>query len=71
MCAGSKLVGVSLVYLLLSVFTVFASGQTQTTGRIGGIVCDAQGAAVAGAEVVVDNLAIANKRSAKSGVSGN
>jgi len=71
MWAGSKLVGVSFVYLLLSLFTVFASGQTQTTGRIAGIVRDAQGAVVASAEVVVDNLAIADKRSVMSDVSGN
>jgi hypothetical protein len=46
MWAGSKLVGISSVYLLLSLFTVFAWGQTQTTGRIAGIVRDAQGAVV-------------------------
>jgi hypothetical protein len=71
MWAGSKLVGTFLVYLLLSLFNVFATGQTQTSGRIAGIVRDAQGAVVAGAEVVVDNLAIADKRSVKSDVSGN
>jgi Carboxypeptidase regulatory-like domain len=71
MWAGSKLVGIFLVYLLLSLFNVFAAGQTQTSGRIAGIVRDAQGAVVAGAEVVVDNLAIADKRSVKSDVSGN
>jgi Carboxypeptidase regulatory-like domain len=71
MWAGSKLVGIFLVYLLLSLFNVFAAGQTQTSGRNAGIVRDAQGAVVAGAEVVVDNLAIADKRSVKSDVSGN
>lgn len=54
MWADAKLAGV--VFLSLGVFlSVFAFGQTQTTGRIAGTVRDAQGAVLAGAEVVVEN----------------
>lgn len=50
--------GIGFVRALLCLISVFASGQTQTTGRIAGVVRDAQGAVVAGAEVIVENVAI-------------
>ena len=65
MWADSKLAGV--VFLSLGVFlSVFAFGQTQTTGRIAGTVRDTQGAVVAGAEGTVENFANADKRSGMS-----
>ena len=50
MRADSKPVGIGFVHALLCLISVFASGQTQTTGRIAGVVRDTQGAVVAGAE---------------------
>src|SRR5437016_3116283 len=45
-------------------------GQTQTTGRITGTVKDAQGAVIAGAEVVIENPATADKHSLATDISG-
>jgi len=70
MWADAKLAGV--VFLALGVFlSVFAFGQTQTTGRIAGTVRDTQGAVVAGAEVTVENFGNADKRSGVSDTTGN
>src|SRR6266581_3226085 len=44
--------------------------QTQTTGRIGGTVKDAQGAFIASADVVIENPATADQRSLVTDTSG-
>lgn len=53
---------------------LFASGflvsQTQTTGRIAGIVKDAQGAFIASADVVIENPTTSDKRSLTTDTSG-
>ena len=59
---------VPALYVFLS---IFSSGQTQTTGRIAGMVRDAQGAVIVGAEVAAENLATADKRSVISDDAGN
>jgi len=51
-----------LVVLCLYLFPLTVAGaQTQTTGRIAGSVRDAQGAAIVGAEVVLENLATSSR----------
>jgi Carboxypeptidase regulatory-like domain/TonB dependent receptor-like, beta-barrel/TonB-dependent Receptor Plug Domain len=70
MWAGSKLV--RLVVPVLCVFlSIFATGQTQSTGRIAGAVRDSQGAVIVGAEVVVENPATTDKRTTMSDSTGN
>jgi hypothetical protein len=49
---------------------VFTFSQTQTTGRIAGTVKDAQGAVIAGAEVIIENSATADKHSLTTDDSG-
>jgi len=66
----AKFAGIVFLYLGALV-SVFAAGQTQTTGRIAGTIRDTQGALIGGAEVVVENPAIAEKRSAMSDTAGN
>jgi hypothetical protein len=48
----------------------FLVSQTQTTGRIAGTVKDTQGAVIAGAEVIIENPATADKRSLVTDTSG-
>ena len=50
---------------------ISASSQTQTAGRISGTIKDPQGAILAGAEVVIENPATAEKRSLKTDIFGN
>src|SRR5216684_4606119 len=61
----------SLVPALCVFLSIFSSGQTQTTGRIAGMVRDAQGAVIVGAEVAAEDLATADKRSVISDDAGN
>jgi len=56
---------------LCALLPILAFGQSQTTGRIAGTIRDAQGAAIVGAEVVVENPATADKRSVISDDAGN
>jgi Carboxypeptidase regulatory-like domain len=63
------------IVLFLSVsFWALASflalSQTQTTGRLVGTVADTQGAAIVGAEILVENLATADKRATTSDRTG-
>ena len=51
--------------------TVFALTQSQTTGRIAGIVRDQNGAIIAGGELVVKSLATAQQRKVTTDDSGN
>ncbi|HEX7177835.1 MAG TPA: TonB-dependent receptor, partial [Pyrinomonadaceae bacterium] len=55
---------------LLALCSVAALAQSQTTGRIGGAVVDANGAAVAGAEVSVSSKATGEVRQAVTDESG-
>src|SRR6266851_4134613 len=70
MWVGAKLVRIVVPYLC-ALLSVFASGQTETTGRIAGTVRDTQGAVIVGAEVVVENPATADKRTTVSDGAGN
>jgi len=70
MCFGPKLVGI-VFPCLCTLLPLFASGQTQTAGRIAGTVRDAQGAVIAGAEVDLENPATADKRTTNSDSTGN
>ena len=70
MRVGTKLVRIVIPYVCVFL-SAFASGQTQTTGRTAGTIRDSQGAAIAGAEVVVENPASADKRITMSDSSGN
>ena len=70
MCVGPKLVGI-VFSCLCALLPLFASGQTQTSGRIAGTVRDAQGAVIAGAEVALESLATADKRTTTSDSTGN
>jgi len=70
MCVGPKLVGI-VFFCLCVLLPLFASGQTQTSGRIAGTVRDAQGAVIAGAEVALESLATADKRTTTSDSTGN
>jgi hypothetical protein len=54
-----------------SLVTVFALAQSQTTGRIAGIVRDPNGAIIVGAEVTVKSLATAEERKATTDAEGN
>jgi hypothetical protein len=56
---------------LCGLWPILASGQTQTTGRIAGTVRDAQGAVIVGAEIIIENPAIADRRSVMSDATGN
>jgi Carboxypeptidase regulatory-like domain len=62
MWAGAKLAPI-IILCFLGALNVCASGQTQISGRIAGTVRDAQGAMIAGADVVVQNPATADKHS--------
>jgi len=70
MCVGPKLARI-VFPCLCALLPLFASGQTQTAGRIAGTVRDAQGAVIAGAEVALENLATADKRTTTSDSTGN
>ena len=70
MWVGAKLARIVVPYLC-ALLSVFASGQTETTGRIAGTVRDTQGAVILGAEVVVENPATADKRATVSDGAGN
>ena len=63
-----------IVLFLRALFWVLASflalSQTQTTGRLVGTVADTQGAAIVGAEVVVENSATSDKRTTTSDRNG-
>lgn len=60
--AASHATVFALVTCHLSLFTVFALAQSQTTGRIAGTVRDPNGARIVGAEVTVTSLATAEER---------
>ena len=60
-----------LVTCHLSLVTVFALGQSQTTGRIAGTVKDERGAVIVGAEVTVKSLATAEERKVTTDNQGN
>ena len=62
-------ISIRLASLLL--LAVAASSQTQTTGRIAGIVRDSQGAAIVGAAISVENPATTDKHTTVSEDSGN
>ena len=68
MAARSGHVAIVVTVILLAGAHSFA--QTQTTGRIAGKVKDAQGAVIAGAEVIIENPATADKRSLVTDTSG-
>src|SRR5216684_6607657 len=70
MCVGPKLARI-VFPCLCALLPLFASGQTQTAGRIAGTVRDSQGAVIAGAEVALENLATADKRTTTSDSTGN
>jgi len=55
----------------LSLVTIFAFAQSQTTGRIVGTVKDPNGALLVGAEVTVTSLATAEERKARTDAEGN
>jgi carboxypeptidase family protein/TonB-dependent receptor-like protein len=61
----------AVVSALCVFLSIFSSGQTQTAGRIAGTVRDAQGAVIASAEVALENLATADKRTTTSDSTGN
>jgi hypothetical protein len=72
---GGRVASVITVFALvtchLSLFTVIAVGQSQTTGRIGGTVQDPNGARIVGAEVTVMSLATAEERKVTTDAEGN
>src|SRR5713101_3541002 len=70
MWAGPRIVR-AIVPALCVFLSIFSSGQTQTAGRIVGTVRDAQGAVIASAEVALENLATADKRTTTSDSTGN
>src|SRR6266849_394194 len=70
MCVGPKLARI-VFPCLCALLPLFSSGQTQTAGRIVGTVRDSQGAVIAGAEVALENLATADKRTTTSDSTGN
>ena len=61
----------AVVATIILLASVHAFAQTQTSGRIAGNVKDEQGAVVASAEVVIENLAKAEKCSLTTDSSGN
>jgi Carboxypeptidase regulatory-like domain/TonB dependent receptor len=70
MWAGPRIVR-AVVSALCVFLSVLSSAQTQTAGRIAGTVRDAQGAVIASAEVALENLATADKRTTTSDSTGN
>ncbi len=66
-----KCVALFLTACLLSVFSVPAFAQSQTTGRLSGTVRDEQGAAVPGAEITVASKATGDERKVTSDADGN
>jgi len=70
MWAGPRIAR-AVVPALCVFLSIFSSGQTQTAGRIAGTVRDAQGAVIASAEVALENLATADKRTTTSDSTGN
>ena len=65
--------GIAIVFVASTFLglTFSASPQTQTTGRIAGMVKDAQGAVIIGAQVSIENPATADKHSVTTDTSGN
>src|SRR5215831_15566976 len=55
---------------LLLLHSIFAFGQSQTTGRIAGTVKDPNGATVAGAEVTIKSLATYEERKVTTDAQG-
>ncbi|MBA3805529.1 MAG: carboxypeptidase regulatory-like domain-containing protein, partial [Acidobacteria bacterium] len=55
----------------MSLVTVFALAQSQTTGRVSGTVKDPNGANIVGAEVTVKSLATAEERNVTTDAEGN
>src|SRR5438874_2441644 len=68
---AGRSISIICVATILLCLAIRASSQTQTTGRIAGTVKDAQGAVIARAEVVVQNLATADKRATSTDGAGN
>jgi len=54
--------GWALVALTSGILPILALSQTQTSGRIAGAVRDSQGAAIVGAQVVIENQATNDRR---------
>ena len=71
----SRVASLVIVFVLvtchLSLATVFALAQSQTTGRIAGTVKDPNGAVIVGAEVTVTSLATAEERKVTTDAEGN
>jgi hypothetical protein len=65
--------GIAIVFVASTFLglTFGASPQTQTTGRIAGMVKDAQGAFIIGAQVSIENPATADKHSVTTHTAGN
>src|SRR5688572_8204721 len=56
---------------LLALYSISALAQSQTTGRIAGIVKDPNGAIIVGAEVTVKSLATTEERRGTTNAEGN
>jgi hypothetical protein len=69
MRATAKFVG-TLATCFCVCFAISGLAQTQTAGRIAGTVKDVQGAVIAGAEVIIENPAAADKHSLATDISG-
>jgi len=66
-----KAISLLWVGCLLALYSISAFAQSQTTGRIAGMIKDQNGAVIVGAEVTVTSLATAGERKATSDAEGN
>ena len=66
-----KALSLSLAVCLLSVPHAVALAQSQTTGRIGGLVKDSSSAVVAGAVVTINNEVTGGERKSTTDATGN